>query len=149
MTVSRPVRTVLAALAVAVSAGPALAQSASHPKTYEVEWVYRVKYGFQDEWWRIFQKYQIAILDREKQLGYVVNYTVTRPGLHVSEDSRWDYRVVIDYPDQDGAAHEEEVTRALFPDAAARKTEENRRWELTLNHWDLPIHQIDPHQPPE
>ncbi len=149
MTASRPVRAALAALALAVFAGPALAQSAGHPKPYEVEWVYRVKYGFQDEWWRIFQKYQIAILDREKQLGYVVDYTVTRPGLHVSEDSRWDYRVVIDYPDQDGATHEEEITRALFPDTAVRKTEENRRWELTLNHWDLPIHQIDPHQPPE
>jgi hypothetical protein len=23
--------------------------------------------------------------------------------------------------------------------------EENRRWELTVNHLDLPIHQVDPH----
>lgn len=149
MILSRPIRAALAALALIAGAGPAFAQSAPRSKPYEVEWVYRIKYGFQDEWWRIFQKYQIAILDREKQLGYVLDYTVTRPGLHVSEDSRWDYRVVIDYPNPDAATHEEEVTRALFPDSATRKAEENRRWELTLNHWDLPIHQIDPHQPPD
>ena len=151
MIVSTAVRAALTtvalnALALAGGVGAALAQP---PKPYEVEWVYRIKYGYQDEWWRIFQKYQIAALDREKQLGYVLDYTVTRPGLHVSEDSRWDYRVVIDYPTPEAATHEEEVTLALFPDVAARRAEENRRWELTLNHWDLPIHQIDPHQPAE
>ena len=131
----------------AQSSAPAAAPPSARP--YQAEWVYRVKYGFQDEWWRIFQKYQIAALDREQQLGYVLKYTVTRPGLHVSEESRWDYRIVITYRDQDGGTHEGEVTKALFPDVATRKAEENRRWELTANHWDLPIHDIDPHQPPE
>ncbi len=118
---------------------------AADDKPYQVEWVYRVRYGFQDEWWRIFQKYQIAILDREKQLGYVSSYIVVRPGLHASEDSRWDYRIEITYPNQAGATHEGEVQRQLFPDKVALKAEEQRRWELTLNHWDLPIHVIDPH----
>lgn len=77
----------------------------------------------------------------------MLGYTVTRPGLHVSEDSRWDYRIVIDYPNAEAASHEDEVTQTLFPDTAAREAEEDRRWELTLNHWDLPIHQIDPHAP--
>ena len=147
MIVSTAARAALTALALIGGAGPALAQSTPRARPYEVEWVYRVKYGYQDEWWRIFQKYQIAALDREKQLGYVLDYSVTRPGLHVSEDSRWDYRIVIDYPSPDSATHEDEVIHALFPDGTARKAEENRRWELTLNHWDLPIHQIDPHQP--
>lgn len=115
-------------------------------KPYQVEWVYKVQYGHQKEWWRIFQKYQIAILDREKQLGYVSGYTVHRPGLHTSEDARWDYRIVITYPNPAGATHEQEVERALFPDAAALEREDQRRWELTLNHWDLPIHEIDPHE---
>ncbi|HXW92109.1 MAG TPA: cysteine dioxygenase family protein, partial [Terriglobales bacterium] len=30
-----------------------------------VEWVYRIRYGYHDEWWRIFRKYQIAILERQ------------------------------------------------------------------------------------
>ena len=115
-------------------------------KPYQVEWVYRVRYGYQDEWWRIFQKYQIAILDREKQLGYVSNYIVVKPGLHTSEDSRWDYRIVITYPNYSGASHEGEVQRQLFPNDTALKTDEQRRWELTLNHWDLPIRVADPHR---
>jgi len=127
---------------------PAFPAQAGQPG-YQVEWVYRIRYGYQDEWWRIFQKYQIAILDREKTLGYVANYVVVRPGLHTSEDSRWDYRIVITYPNQAGATHEDEVERALFSDRATLHREEQRRWELTLNHWDLPIHEIDPHKPPD
>jgi len=141
-------RTLGAALAAAVLIAPmgaATAQS-TPAKPYQVEWVYRIKYGYQDEWWKIFQKYQVAILDREKQLGYVSTYIVVRPGLHTSEDSRWDYRIIITYPNQAGATHESEVTRQLFPDRTALTKDEQRRWELTLNHWDLPIHEIDPHE---
>jgi hypothetical protein len=136
-----------AALAAALllgSAGAALAQAA--PRPYQVEWVYKVQYGHQEEWWRIFQKYQIAILDREQQLGFVTRYVVVRPGLHTSEDARWDYRIEITYPDYAGSTHEGEVDRQLFPDRAAEAKEDQRRWELTLNHWDLPIHEIDPHK---
>jgi len=133
-------------LALAGSGGSAAA-IAQPPKPgakgYEVEWVYRVRYGFIDEWWDIFRKYQIPILEREKALGYVLDYRVYHPQLHVDEASRWDYRVEITYKDAEGARHEEEVTNALFPDSATRKREENRRWELTTNHWDLPIYQVD------
>lgn len=46
----------------------------AHPET--VEWVYRIRYGSHDEWFQIFRKYQIAILEKQKQLGYVLDYTV-------------------------------------------------------------------------
>ncbi len=116
-------------------------------KGYEVEWVYRVRYGFIDEWWDIFRKYQIPILEREKALGYVLDYRIYHPQLHTDEAARWDYRVEITYRDVDGSLHEDEITRALFPDAVTRKREENRRWELTANHWDLPIYQVDTTKP--
>ncbi len=110
-----------------------------------VEWVYRVQYGHRDEWWHIFKKYQIAILDRQKQLGYVTEYTVFAPSLHTSEDSRWDYRVIIVRTSEDAPAgqSEDEIAKQLFPDQAAFAREENRRWELTTNHWDLPIHVVN------
>jgi hypothetical protein len=60
-----------------------------------VEWVYRIRYGFEDEWFQIFRKIQLAILEREKPLGYVFDYMIWPPSLHASEESRWDYRVVI------------------------------------------------------
>ena len=65
---------------------PAQVVPAAAPKPVIVEWVYRIQYGHKDEWWRIFKKYQIAILERQKQLGYVKEYTVFAPSLHTSED---------------------------------------------------------------
>jgi hypothetical protein len=80
---------------------PSGSSSAASPtgKPYLVEWVYKVKWGYADEFWEIFKKYQIATLNREKDLGYVTSYTVYRPGLHTGEDTRWEFRVVITYKD--------------------------------------------------
>lgn len=114
---------------------------------YEVEWGYRVRYGFIDEWWDIFRKYQIPILDRAKELGYVLDYRIYHPQFHTDEASRWDYRVEITYKDVDASKHEGEITAELFEDDATRRREENRRWELTTNHWDLPIYQVDTTRP--
>ena len=148
---SRSRKPVLAILVLALSAFGGSAAFAQPPKPgakgYEVEWVYRVRYGFIDEWWDIFRKYQLAILDREKALGYVLDYRVYHPQLHTDEAARWDYRVEITYRDYAASTHEDEVTRAMFPDTATLKREENRRWELTENHWDLPIYQVDVTQP--
>jgi hypothetical protein len=132
---------------------PACAQQAGHnaasaappdDKPYLVEWVYKVKWGYADEFWQIFKKYQIATLNREKQLGYVISYTVYRPGMHTGEDTRWEYRIVITYKNQGSSGHGSEVEKELFPDEATRKREENRRWELTEAHYDLPIRVVDP-----
>ena len=113
-------------------------------KPYLVEWVYKVKWGHVDEFWQLFKKYQIATLNREKQLGYVTSYVVYRPGLHTGEDTRWEYRIVITYKSQGTSGHGNEVEKQLFPDAASRNREENRRWELTEAHYDLPIRIVDP-----
>ena len=114
-------------------------------RTHLVEWVYRVKWGHADEFFDIFKRYQIKILDREKELGSVLQYTVYRPGLHTSEDQRWDYRVLVVYKNELATSQEAVVARQLFPDHATFKREENHRWELIEAHWDLPIREIDPH----
>ena len=118
--------------------------TSSTDKPYMVEWVYKVKWGYADEFWQLFKKYQIATLNREKELGYVTSYTVYRPGFHAGEDSRWEYRIVITYKNISSSGHGSEVEKQLFPDQATMKREENRRWELTEAHYDLPIHTIDP-----
>jgi hypothetical protein len=135
----------------AVLAGAVLSTGihAGTDKPYVVEWVYKVKWGHADEFFDIFRKYQIPILDRQKQLGYVVQYAVYRPSLHTGEDERWDYKVVITYRDQQASTHESEVEHQLFPDHAALKRDENHRWEFVESHWDLPIHEIDPHSADE
>ncbi len=131
------------ALPVAARVRPASTVTPARPET--VEWVYRVRYGSEDEWFQIFRKYQVAILERQKQLGYVLDYTIWAPGLHTSEDARWDYRVIITRTSHDTPAglSDSEISKQLFPDQAAFRRDEKRRWELTANHWDLPIHALD------
>jgi hypothetical protein len=124
------------------SAPPAMSQTTAHP--YIVEWVYKAKWGYQDEFWQIFKKYQIATLNREKELGGVLRYEIFRPALHTSEDHRWDLRVVIYYKDAEAPAQARAIEKELFPDEAKLQREERRRWELTEVHWDLPIRQVDP-----
>ncbi|CAN5460187.1 hypothetical protein BH10ACI4_BH10ACI4_04910 [soil metagenome] len=138
-------RPLLAALFVLSSLLPAVpAKAQTTPKTVTVEWVYRVRYGGNEEWFRLFKQYQLAILERQKQLGYVKDFTVFAPSLHTSEDARWDYRIIITRAaDAPPGQSESEVAKQLFPDQAAFRQAENRRWELTTNHWDLPIHVVN------
>ncbi len=135
-------------LSVAISSAPLNAAPATKTpaeRPYLVEWVYKVKWGYADEYLELLKKYQFKILDREKQLGNVLQYTVYHPGLHTSEDQRWDYRVFIVYKNSTAPAQSSEIERQLFPDRETFRREENHRWELTVAHWDLPIREVDPH----
>jgi len=129
-----------------LSCSPFSARTQSSPadKPYIEEWVYRVKYGFKDEWWKLFQKYQLAILQKEKELGFIISYSVYCPSLHISEESRWDYQVEVIFKNREASTHGSEVEKELFPDRVAFRKDENRRWELTTNHWDMPIHLVNP-----
>src|SRR5262245_52499567 len=92
--------------------GPAFAQAAKPGvKGYEVEWVYRVRYGYIDEWWDLFRKYQVPVLDRAKALGYVLDYRIYHPQFHTDEAGRWDYRVEITWRDVDASKHERSEER--------------------------------------
>lgn len=78
------------------------------PAGHEVEWVYRVRPGFTDEWWRLFRTWEIPVLDEQQ------------PEMHSSEEVRWDYRVIVTYRDRDGPFGEDKVARTVFRDADAR-----------------------------
>jgi hypothetical protein len=139
--------TILSIAALSTGSRNAHAQDQAANAPFIEEWVYKVKFGHQDEFWRIFQKYQIATLNKEKEQGGVLKYEVFRPGLHTSEDHRWDLRVVIYYKNATSGSAAGAIEKQLFPDQETLKREELRRWELTEVHWDLPIRQIDPNAP--
>lgn len=136
---------ILVTLLLGLQPSPISGQSAASVsnKAYIVEWVYRVRWGHKEEFFDIFKKYQVPVLEKEKQFGYVTDYSIYSPGLHTSQDSRWDYRVIIVYKDRASTGHAEEISNQLFPDQATLKKEEQRRWELTEVHWDLPIELVD------
>src|SRR5258708_7360615 len=112
------------AVALSIAAGGLAWSQPAKPtaKGYEVEWVYRVRYGFIDEWWDIYRKYQIPVLDRMKQRGEILDYRIYHPMYHTDEAARWDYRVEITYRDSAAPAAETAVAVELFPDQKAMKT---------------------------
>ena len=66
----------------------------------------------------------------------------------MTEDARWDYRVTIRFKTSTAATTvnplEESWIKELWPDQEAFKREEQRRFEILLAHWDLPVTDITP-----
>lgn len=123
---------------------PLSAQQPSRPdETYTVEYYYKAKWGFAEEFIRLFRKNHYPILQKEMEKGRIVSVTGVTPRFHMTEADRWDYRVTIVFRSAEAAAAPSAVTEAdrrqLYPDQATFTREEQRRFEILLSHWDLPI----------
>lgn len=137
----------LTALLLFCLAGVAIAavsaqQNATAAEPYTVEYYYRVKWGHQQEFIRLFKKNHLPLLQDDLKTGRAVSVTAVEPVYHASEESRWDYRVTIVFRDVN-AAHstpdDEPIVKRLFPDQEAFKREEQRRFEILEAHWDVPV----------
>lgn len=126
-------------------AAPSLAwgQAAATSEPFTVEYYYKTRWGTAAEFWRLFEKNHLPLLQHDQQAGRILSIQVTVPVNHTSEDGRWDYRVTLVYRDV-AAAHQTdpaqaEWVRQRWPDQATFEREEQRRFELLLAHWDLPV----------
>jgi hypothetical protein len=63
----------LGVLSLPIAAQTSRSTAAVSAKPDTVEWVYRIRYGFENECSRSSTKYQLAILERQKQPGYVLD----------------------------------------------------------------------------
>src|SRR4030095_2173646 len=118
------------------------AQPRETSKPYVVEYYYKTKWGSFDEFFRLFKKNHYPVLMKEKELGRILKVEAARPRLHGTEDGRWDLRVTITSQGAATANHDFEpasTTPTLYPDRATFEREEQRRFELLLAHWDLPV----------
>src|SRR5687767_5866916 len=109
---------------------------------YVVEYYYKAKWGYADEFIRLFKKNHYPVLKKQVDTGRMVQVTAVRPRYHHTEDGRWDYRVTIVFKNL-VAAHEaggeEAIIKQLYPDQETFKREEQRRFEILLAHWDVPV----------
>ncbi len=117
-----------------------------HEKPFAVEYYYKVKWGYADEFIRLYRKNHYPILKHQMELGRILSVTADRPRFHSSEESRWDYRITIVWRNiqylNDGF-DEVKVARDLFSDFETFRKEEQRRFELLLAHWDVPIDEVE------
>jgi hypothetical protein len=118
----------------------------SGDKPFVVEYYYKARWGYAEEFLKLFKKNHYPLLKKEVEMGRMVKVWMDQPRYHTTEDGRWDYRVTIVFKSAaiandnfDSSA----LIKQLFPDQEAYKKEEQRRFEILDAHWDLPIKDVD------
>jgi hypothetical protein len=121
-------------------------QAKSEDKPVIIEYYYKVKWGFADEFIRLFKKNHYPVLKKQIDMGRILEVTAVTPRFHNTEEGRWDYRVTIAFRNATIAFSDfdsEPINRELYPDQETFKKEEQRRFEILLAHWDLPVNLLD------
>lgn len=115
---------------------------------YTVEYYYKVQWGHQQEFLELFLKNHYPLLKKIQSTGRMLAVKIETPAYHTTEDGRWDYRVTITFRNSTVATtanpDEEALIKELWPDQDRYKKEEQRRFEILLAHWDLPVTNITP-----
>jgi hypothetical protein len=135
-------------LALGISAGAASAQgSPAAQQPYVVEYYYQVRWGYAEEFIRLFRKNHYPVLKKQMESGRLLSVTAVAPRYHATEDRRWDYRVTIVFRNAQVASETdptlEAIVRQLYPDQETFRREEQRRFEILLAHWDVPTVAVD------
>jgi hypothetical protein len=133
-------------------AAPLLAQGAppqgGADQPYSAEYYYKCQWGHQEEFLRLFLKNHFPLLQKVQSTGRIIALKIETPAFHTTEDGRWDYRVTIRYKNATVAntanPDEEAFKKELWPDQETYKKEEQRRFEILIAHWDLPVTDITP-----
>jgi hypothetical protein len=145
-------RNVLFTLLLSVVARPLLAQGAppqgAPDQPYAMEYYYKVQWGHQQEFLNLFLKNHYPLLQKQAESGRILSVKIEQPANHTTEDGRWDYRVTIRFKNSTlattGDPNEERLIKQLWPDQKTYEREEQRRFEILLGHWDLPVTDITP-----
>jgi hypothetical protein len=121
-------------------------QTKKQDEQFTVEYYYKARWGYADEFIRLFKKNHYPVLKKHMETGRILSVTGVKPRYHTTEEGRWDYRVTIVFKNVT-VAHDpggdEAIIQQLFPDQETFKREEQRRFEILIAHWDVPITGVD------
>lgn len=148
----KPLLVFLSLLSAVWIAVPAMAQGAppqgGADQPYAVEYYYKVQWGHQQEFLDLFLKNHYPLLEKMVAAGRMLSVKIEAPAYHTTEDGRWDYRVTIRFKNSTVATtanpDEARMISELWPDQATYKREEQKRFEILLAHWDLPVTEVTP-----
>jgi hypothetical protein len=117
-------------------------QARPQDQQFVVDYYYKAKWGYADEFIRLFKKNHYPILRKQIETGRLLQVNAVRPRYHSTEDGRWDYRVTIVFKNVAAATDntgEEAIIKQLYPDQETFRREEQRRFEILIAHWDVPL----------
>jgi len=125
--------------------GAAQAPPAGASEPFVVEYYYKARWGFADEFIRLFKKNQLPGVEAGDRAGHIQRVTAEAPRFHGPRTAagtiasrscgRTRRRRTSLFP-------EAELKR-LFPDQDTFRREEQRRFEILAAHWDLPVVTVD------
>ncbi len=124
----------------------AVAGKAQQERPYVVEYYYKVQWGHFDEFLELYKKNHYPVLQKQQEMGRIVRMSAAFPVYHAGEPSRWDFRftivwksAAIAHDDFDGSA----IARELYPNQERFREEEQRRFQILLEHRDIPVSVVD------
>ena len=121
--------------------------STANDNPFVVEYYYKAKWGYADEFITLFKKNHYPLLQKQVEMGRMLKVSAVQPRYHTTEDGRWDYRVTIVFKNatvaNDSSFDEKALIQQMYPDQATYKKEEQRRFEILEGHWDLPIKDLN------
>jgi hypothetical protein len=125
---------------------PLQAQAQNGP--VRAAYYYKVKWGYQDEFERLFFKNHYPVLQAQMgERGRITSVEVMRPTYHGDGRADWTFLVVITFANSAafvGPNQEAAIQKRLYPDEETFKKEERRRFEIVDAHWDVPLVQVTP-----
>ena len=117
--------------------------------SYTVEYYYKAKWGYLDEFLDLYKKNHYPILKELKKQGQILDMKADFPINHAPESARWDFRYTItfrNYAASRNKALSDAIGLQLYPDQEKFKKEEQRRFEILLEHMDVPIRSEKPEE---
>ncbi len=135
-----------AAMAMLVSlagSAPAQTTAATAPMTKTTWYFYTVAWGHQDEFMELFAKNHYPLLKALEAAGHYSRVRTYVPTYHGDGRADWTFAVELVEPANAPAVDEAALVKKLFPDQDKYKHEEQRRFEILVAHWDVPLNVVD------
>jgi hypothetical protein len=135
----------VAALLFALTLPP---QAQAQDAPVRAAYYYKVKWGYQEEFERLFFKNHYPVLQAQMgERGRITGVEVMRPTYHGDGRADWTFLVVISFANLNafvGPNQEAAIQKRLYPDQETFKKEEQRRFEILDAHWDVPLVVVTP-----
>jgi len=129
-------------------AAPLVPLAAADEKPVSAAYYYRVRWGFQAEFERLFFKNHYPVLKEQMGPGGRIKaVSVYRPTFHGDGRADWTFLVVITFSSwgvMGGPSPDEAIAKRLYPDQETFRKEEARRFEILDAHWDVPLAEVEP-----
>lgn len=109
---------------------------------------YKVPPGKQDEWLALYKKWHRPIMEAQIKAGTTASSVLYALSNH-QIGSPYDFVIISVSPADPKplGLSRGELIKKLFPDTEAYVAGEKKRWELTVDHWDTGLLEINVDEP--